>query len=261
MREIGLKLFSTNKEYCESAMQLYSQGVFDFIELYVVPDSYKQFCDYWRRINIPFVIHASHCGHGVNLAQKEFWEHNQCRYNEASRFADELNAKYIIFHPGINGRIEETARQIKALADHRIVVENKPYHTIYDKELICNGYSIEEISYVLNESGCGFCLDVGHCFCAANSTGQDKIDLFKKFLLLSPLLVHISDNDDSSSFDGHLHLGSGNYDLCTVLSCIPEDVLITVETNKDSLASLDDFIKDVDYLKDLEKKSRIVHEN
>lgn len=40
--KIGLKLWSINTDMINKAIKLYEQNYFDYIELYVVPDSYDK---------------------------------------------------------------------------------------------------------------------------------------------------------------------------------------------------------------------------
>jgi deoxyribonuclease IV len=251
MNKLGLKLFSINRQYHDIAAKLYREGLYEYIELYAVPQSFDDTAVLWKSLDIPYVIHAPHFKHGMNLARKDHEAVNHKLYEEAARFADTLNAKYIIFHPGIGGNIQETGRQIKNFSDKRIIIENKPYHAVNDKNAICNGYLPSDIDLVMHESGCGFCLDVGHCFCAANALGKPLFDFFDEFLRLKPVMVHVSDNDAGTSVDGHKHFGSGSYDLAKIWSKLPTDSMVTIETDKDSQDSLDDFVRDVVYLKGL----------
>lgn len=248
MRRIGLKLFSINENYRDLAIELYQKKVYDYIELYTVPDSFDNTIDLWKDVDIPFVIHGPHFRGGMNFALKEKEDNNKKLYEEAARFADELRAKYIIFHPGIAGDIEETARQVRTLADKRILIENKPYHAIANKEMICNGYAPVDIDLVMRESNCGFCLDVGHCFCAANALGVDKIQFLEKFLQLGPKMIHLADNLEDTTVDAHMHIGKGSYDIKEIWGFIPGDIYLTLEVDKDSNSDLNDFVADVETL-------------
>ena len=122
--KLGLKLWSVNTDYYyEEAKKLYSQDVFDYIELYVVPHSLDTLLK-WKELNIPFIIHAPHFAHGFNLAKKEKEGSNLEIYKEVKQFADELNAQFIIFHGGIDGDIKETARQLASFNEPRALIES-----------------------------------------------------------------------------------------------------------------------------------------
>ena len=71
MYKIGLKLWSINTDYYyDEAIRLYKDGVFDYIELYVVPNSTDSIVK-WKKLNIPFIIHCPHFAHGFNMAKVE----------------------------------------------------------------------------------------------------------------------------------------------------------------------------------------------
>ena len=171
MYKLGLKLWSINTDnYLQEAVKLYDNGVYDYIELYVVPDS-LQTLQKWKELKMPFIIHNSHFAQGFNLAKQEKTQRNREIYEETKQFADELNAEYIIFHGGIDGDIRETAIQLTLFNEPRALLENKPFVALPNRMNgnFCRGYNVDEIKIVQEASGCGFCLDFGHAICAANS--------------------------------------------------------------------------------------------
>ena len=52
MYEIGLKLFSINENYVNEAIKLFEQGFYQYIELYVVPDSFENCINLWKPLKI-----------------------------------------------------------------------------------------------------------------------------------------------------------------------------------------------------------------
>lgn len=252
----GLKLWSINTDYYyEEAKRLYLKGIFDYIELYVVPNTIETLSK-WKELQIPFIIHAPHFAHGFNLAKKEKKESNLAIYREVKQFADELDVKFIIFHGGIDGDIKETARQLAGFNEPRALIENKPYVALPNKMggEFCRGYNPEEIQHVINTAKCGFCLDFGHAVCAANSFGVNIYDYCKSFLQFKPNMYHLTDlNDITSPYDSHLHLGSGELDFRQIFDMIPDESYITFETVKISKENLDDFIEDMGWLKNVLK--------
>ena len=71
MHKLGLKLWSVNTDhYLREAKRLYEDGVFDYIEVYFVPDTVGTAAE-WGALDIPCIVHAPHSGHGVNLASEE----------------------------------------------------------------------------------------------------------------------------------------------------------------------------------------------
>ncbi len=253
MYKIGLKLWSTNKNYIQPAIELYEKKVYDYIELFVVPDSYDEYISLWKKLDIPFIIHAPHSFVGLNMAKKEMLSENLRLAKQAQRFADDLNAKFIIFHPGIDGDIKQTVYQLNRVDDPRILIENKPYYTI-DKKLVCNGYSPEDIEFVIKNTGvdntsAGFCFDIGHAIYSANAQGIDWYNYLLRFKKLKPKIYHLTDGDISGVVDQHEHLGVGSFDFKKIVDLFQKDSYITVETKKDYKYSLNDFEKDVLFLK------------
>ncbi|MDR3048682.1 MAG: sugar phosphate isomerase/epimerase [Elusimicrobiota bacterium] len=251
MSKIGLKLWSINTDYYyEEAKRLYRDGWFDYIELYVAPDTLDSL-EKWKTLNIPINIHCAHFAHEFNLAKEEYKEKNSYIYLQAKRFADELNSQYIVFHGGLEGHIEQTAKQLKFFNDSRALIENKPYKAFPNKMggKVCRGASIEEIKYILDEVKCGFCFDIGHALCAADSFKINRYEYVKSFNELNPVCYHLSDNYIGNELDRHLHLGCGNYDFKTILNIVDKNKYIALETNKDSKENLNDFKKDVECLK------------
>lgn len=251
--KLGLKLWSNNTDfYFEEARRLYQDRVFDYIELYVVPNTIQTISK-WKKLGIPFTLHAPHFAHGVNLAKKENEKFNFEIFQEVKQFADGLNAEYIVVHSGIDGNIEETAIQLKSFDDSRILIENKPYKALPNKMKgeFCRGATFEEIEYIIENTSCGFCLDVGHAICCANSLRREPYEYVRKFNTLNPTCYHLSDNFIDTEFDKHIHFGQGNYDLKKIFAIIGTEKNIAIETNKDSRENLDDFVEDVKWLKNL----------
>ncbi len=250
MNFFGLKLYSINRNYIEPAVKLYESEVYHYIELYIVPGSFDEFNSAWKDIPIPFVIHGPHYKDGMNLAKKENEKGNFDMACETKRFADVLKAATVIFHPGVNGDICETARQLNIINDGRIVIENKPYYGS-GEDLICNGSSPEEILYIIEETPSGFCLDFGHAVCAANARDYNPIEYIEKFIELKPKIFHLTDGDYFGLYDRHDHYGDGNFPLERMAGLIPSGSHITNESVKNSQTDLYDFEKDIVFLKGL----------
>ena len=251
MYKIGLKLWSINTDYYyEEANRLYDNGVFDYIELYVVPDSLETLPK-WKRMGIPFSLHAPHFAHEVNLADNSKFEYNKKIYEQIEIFKNELNAMFTIVHGGMNGSVDETIRQLNIIKPKNFFIENKPYKVpLPDGNFrYCRGFSIEEIVRIITETNCGFCLDVGHAICSANSQSIPPYEYLKKFYELKPLSCHLSDNFIDSELDGHLNIGKGNYDMKKILKIIYNIEFLALETKKNSKFDLNDFKEDVKSIK------------
>lgn len=243
----GLKLWSTNKHYIDEAMRLYELGFYNYIELYSVPGSYNDFIRFWKELEVPYSIHGPHYRSGLNLSQKECKSKNLRLVEEALKFADTLNARNIIFHPGVDGDTEETVIQLNEIKDRRILIENKPCMAL-DGGLRCNGSSPEEINFIMKHANVGFCLDIGHAVCAANACKIFPLDYVRTFITLNPVMYHLTDGDYYSLYDRHDHFTKGNFPIKEICNLLPDKCYITVETVKDSNDNLNDFIEDINYL-------------
>lgn len=253
MYKFGLKLWSVNTDYYyNEAVRLYEKGVYDYIELYVVPDTIDKI-SLWQKLKIPFILHAPHFMHGVNLANKDKFEYNQQIYSQVEQYRIALDAKYTIVHSGMEGDINETIRQLKIIKPKDILIENKPYRAPLYERNYCRGYDINEVYQVISKINCGFCLDIGHAICTANSLGKDPYKFVKEFNKLKPQMYHISDGQIDSDLDMHLHFGDGNYDFDKIFSIIDKSKFISIETSKDSKTDLNDFEIDMDFIHAFQK--------
>lgn len=251
LHKLGLKLWSINTDYyLEEAQKLYQEGFFDYIELYIVPET-TETIKKWQSVNIPFTLHAPHFTHNVNLAIAEKEEFNKKIFEEVKLFNEELNAQYVVVHSGIEGNIEETTRQLNLINLENMLIENKPYRAPLGEEKLCRGATIQEIKTVLENVKCRFCLDIGHAICSANSFNMEPYNFLKEFNKLNPECYHLSDNFIDSAVDKHLHLGQGNYDFEKIFDIINFDKNIAIETNKVSKINLEDFKNDVNFVKNI----------
>ncbi len=257
MHKLGLKLWSINTDYYyDEAVRLFNQGKFDYIELYVVPNSLKTLSK-WMKLEIPYIIHAPHFAHEFNLAERSKEKSNLIMYNEVKEFADALMVDYIIFHGGMGGSIRETARQLAGFSESRALIENKPYvaRSNLENDYMCRGYNVQELATVITESGCGFCLDVGHAFCSAASHKIDPYMFLNELMSLQPVMYHLSDLADiHSEYDSHLHLGTGGLNIEKVFEIIGSNGFLTIETNKSKETDLEDFINDYAYVNSIINK-------
>lgn len=247
--KIGLKLYSTNTDLIPEAVLLKNK-FFAFIELYIIPGSYEKTISVWKELDVPYIIHAPHSFHGINIAQESKRIANRYHFKESQMFADRLGSEIIIVHGGNNGTIEETILQIKSFNDVRIIVENKPKIGIMDED--CVGWSPGEFKYMEAEGILsGFALDFTHAACAACSQKISAMGIINDLIAFHPKVYHLSDGDISSEKDKHYNLGKGNFNLHKFLSVIPDGAMVTLETPRKPASGLEDFINDVIYLQNL----------
>ncbi|MDR2692964.1 MAG: sugar phosphate isomerase/epimerase [Chitinispirillales bacterium] len=245
----GLKLGSINTNYTEDILVFYNGGYFQYIELFILPNSFDDTIEYWKRFSVPIVIHAPHSFAGMNLSMPEERGNNKIKLSETLRFADALKAEYIIFHSGVNGKIEEAVNQLRPFADDRCLIENKPMKGINGEK--CLGFAPEEIRYIMDELQAGFCLDFGHAVCAANSVKKKPLEYIGEFSALNPRMYHLTDGDFASERDLHLHYGDGTFPLKELLKTINSGAMVTNEAKHDSDTDLNDYKRDFFYVKDI----------
>lgn len=255
--QIGLKLWSTNVELARKAADLYKEKWIGYIELYAVPGTYETTIDVWTALGAPFMVHCPHSAHGFNLAKAELWEKNQEEFREVQRFSDALKARAIVVHGGNNGRAQEVIRQLKALKDERIFLENKPRLGL-NRE-ICIAHSPQELAVIKSGAGLkGFVLDFGHAICTAHSLKQDAFSYIDEFMKLGPKIFHMGDGDRFCEQDRHDHFGKGNFDLSRLAALIPRDSCVTIETPMDPKHGLKDCFENILYLQNLLNGSGII---
>ena len=245
---LGLKLWSINTDYyLTEARRLFEEGVYDYLELYIVPGTLENLSK-WRKLKIPYIIHCPHFAHGFNLAQTQKQAFNREIFYEVQEYADALQAPLIIIHGGMGGEAEETARQLAALHEARALIENKPHHVITKtgERLMCRGTTPEEIDAICRTAGCGFCLDFGHAICSANSHGVPWMEYVQSFLNLGPIMFHLSGIQDAASeIDSHSHISVNEGIVRQILRLVTDGKRISIETNKESRTDLNDFRTDV----------------
>jgi endonuclease IV len=247
--KIGLKLYSTNTDLIPEALLLKNK-YFNFVELYIIPGSYDKTIRAWKEFDAPYVIHAPHSFHGTNLARLELREKNMRNMREVQRFADELDADIIIVHGGNNGNITETIEQLRIIDDPRVVVENKPNIGILNES--CIGWSASEFKQ-FRAAGVsnGIILDFTHAACAARTAETDVNIFIQSLLEFEPKVFHLSDREAYSQKDVHLNFGKGSMNLEKLMSLIPLDGLVTVETPRRIAENLSEFVTDIKYLQSL----------
>jgi deoxyribonuclease-4 len=247
----GLKLWSVNTEWIPAAAKLAENGVYDFLELYVVPGTISTLDD-WRRLDTQVLLHAAHSHGGLNMATPGVVETKRRVFDELIEFGSELDAGKVVFHPGVDGAREVTAANFAALFEafpgfaEIALLENKPHLGL--KGETCVGATPEDVRWLTKEAGIGVCLDFGHALAAGNSFGRPWVEFIEGFLELEPSLFHLSDGDASAEMDSHLNLGDGNYPIAELVKMCPDDAMVTLETAKDPKRSLCDFAEDVKFL-------------
>lgn len=244
--KLGLKVWSTNISLIPEAIMLYEKQKLEYVEVFCVPGTETNTSKLWAESKLPVIIHAPHSMTGLNLAIKEMRDSNRYLAEESYRFADAVGAEKVIFHPGMNGELGESIKQIRHIFDKRMLIENKPYRGL--KGGNCIGSTPEEISQIIESSGIGFCLDFGHAVAAANSHNRDLFTFINQFTVLSPSMYHMTDGDISSELDHHKKYGTGSFPLDRFLSMIPTDAMVTDEAERERPDSVEEYSIDRNWI-------------
>lgn len=258
MRKFGFKVFDTNLHNAPDFVRecaLFTANKEDmFVELMVSTEIPLEELSAFKQIlkDVEVRIHAAHSSFGFDVGERKLEKQNRQKFECVQFAADMFNAQSIVVHAGSGHgqeRLKETARQIKLFNDKRIVVENLPYIDRNDGPL--SGSIADEIKYIQEESGCGFCFDFSHAICAAISLNIDIEEQLQSFFDLKPTVYHLCDGDLNKAEDLHLHYNKGNYPLKHFLNDYTDDnAYITMETGDLSLHN-DLSVKDYKYLKTL----------
>jgi deoxyribonuclease-4 len=244
--EFGLKLWSINTNLIDQAVSLIDNKTFDYIELFVVPDtSVSPF-----KIDVPYIIHIPHEKFGVNIGDSTKIGYNLQKINECINWANELDAKYLILHAG-DGSMETASNVLSEISDNRILIENMTKIGLNGEKMI--GYSPDQISELINNTDMGLCLDFGHAIKASISLEIDYKNYIKDFLEFNPMLFHICDGDLKEEKDRHMNIGEGEFDMAYLLKCVEKNVskYVTVETPRNDQSSLNEDIRNVSALRNI----------
>lgn len=244
--KFGLKLWSTNTHLIQQAVKIIDEKVFDYIELFVVPDTLiSPFL-----IDIPYIIHIPHHKFGVNIGEVICKEYNLQKIKESIEWADKLNAYYLILHAG-HGSLDDAKDLLGELTDNRLLIENMPKVGLNDENMI--GYSPSNIKEMIGNRNMGLCLDFGHAVKAAVSLGKDYKVYMKEFLRFEPKVFHMSDGMLNNEKDEHLSFGKGELDFEYLLECVMSNnsKFITIETPRENQKSLKEDVESVRFLKNI----------
>jgi len=204
--KFGLKLWSINTNLIDQAVSLIDNKTFDYIELFVVPDT--QISPFL--IDVPYIIHIPHEKFGVNVGDPATKEYTLQKINESIIWADRLDAKYLILHAG-HGSMQHATNLLREVSDNQLLIENMPKVGLGGEAMI--GYSPAQIEELIGDSDMGLCLDFGHAVKAAVSLGVDYKEYVQGFMGFKPSVVHVSDGTLSEERDEHLGIGEGEYDF------------------------------------------------
>jgi len=221
--KIGVKTYD-NEEFLD-----YFKDKADFFEVQAIQTNNY---DFLKKYSLPIIIHAEHhVNAGINPADKTLINQNLKSINFAIKLADQVNAKKIIFHPGMirdaNCSQEQAINFIKNIPDDRILIENlpaMPYRL---------GKTPKELKEFLQKTGKKFCFDLSHAIVTANILKLDKERIIEDFLKLNPVHFHLSGQNWDADTDHHWSFKDSNIDFKNILKFYPKDAEITLEVTQD----------------------------
>src|SRR3989339_2174302 len=170
--QLGIKLWSTNTNLIDKVRELFNEETISYLELYCVPNTYKETIKAWSQLDIPYIAHAPNDG-VLDISDNAKLPTNQAIFSEVQLFADSLNTNTIIVHPG-SGDIMENIRQIESFSDRRICIENLPHYSLHNSRTL-NGVTYKDIKKLTEKLQANFCLDIGHAIIGANNLSIDYI--------------------------------------------------------------------------------------
>ena len=173
---------------------------------------HKKYLKAFYNTNLELCIHSPTVDLNIASINQGIREESTKQTMEAIDLAEEIGATAITTHPGQVGRKEERIRNmgmkytidsIKKLVDYSegknitISVENMPKRFSF----LCN--RTEELEKVVEETGCGITIDLGHANTCENPAEFLDLNNIKYYHL----------NDNNGEKDQHYSLGEGTLDL------------------------------------------------
>jgi len=133
-----------------------------------------------KELGISLSVHAPYFVN-LNSAEKEKIEKSKQRILKCCETGTLLGASHVVFHPGYYGKStkEQTYEVIKEqIKDMQKTIQAKGYTTKLAPETMgkVNVFgSIEEISSLVKDTGCSFCVDFAHILAREGKTDIEKL--------------------------------------------------------------------------------------
>ena len=244
--KVGMKLWSINFDLYPDLVNYYREGKIDYLELLYIPGQEKNI-EILIENKIPIIVHSPSFGQKVLFAQDSL-EKSNAIIQQTFDFAQKLNANKVIVHPDI-GEKEIFLTFLKENCDKKMIIENMPKIAVND--LICLGYSIDEMKEFLNVGNFAFCLDFGHAIKSAISQNIDYRVFLKKMIDLEPEILHICGGHSNIGKDEHLNLDEGDFDLKYIIEMIKLSTVkrVTFEVPKSN--GLKNYFRNIEYFRQM----------
>ncbi len=199
-------------------------------------------------LGIDLTIHAQYWVN-LNSAEPEKIEATKKRILDCCRIGEKLGVKVVVFHPGFYGKTKDTAYETIKLGVLDIMKEIKKNNWKIKIAPETMGKvnvfgSIEEISKLVKDTGCSFCIDFAHIL------ARDKEVNYKKIAELFPQKdwhVHFSGIVYGEKGEKH-HKTTTKEEWKTLLENIPKDKNIRIINESPTM--IDDSIEGLKLSKD-----------
>lgn len=259
MFKYGIKIWSKNKDWFTQAIEAIKQGQADFVEIYLVPDSFE-LADFaiFKQNNISVNLHAPHTTHNFDVfdltsEKMKIWQ------EQVIKTADYLNSQFIVVHPGVGDSQEIFKQESIKIKDPRILMESMVkvgFVDVKEGGVRCFGYSKEELLFINKQCGFAICFDVCHSLASAVWQKVNPYDFISECIdLLKPSYFHLSGGNIEDATDKHLNLWEGSFDFKFIKEKLlpiskQKDLFLVFEIPKQG-KSLKNDLKNIEYFKNL----------
>lgn len=234
--KVGVKIWDNEKDIAKA------KEIAPYVDFIEVMASNPKFIPLLKEINVPYVIHCMHQEHDVNFANRKKHYANYASLLTAIKFADELNAKFIVVHQGYledgNCNIQNVGSFFSKIDDKRILFENLPMNDQID----FIGTRVDDIKKLMQLGGKGLCLDFAHGIMTAEVLKMHPVVYLKGFLDLKPKYFHIA---NVKQMEDHKHFEEGDFQMELLKNLLPKDAYVCIETSLD----VEKLKKEIEFLK------------
>ena len=227
MIKYWLKLWSINTNLFEESIKSIQNWYFDFIELYIVPEDFKQEqFEIFKDNNIKISFHLPHSAHlfnpiDSNNNSEEIWE-------IIKPYIDFLDPFKIVLHPEIWNDVNILKKRLKYFNNDNIIIENMPKKSSIDKNITFYWYNLDQIKKI-KEFSPNFCFDFAKAKSSALSQWLNIIDFSNNLInLINPNYFHISGFLKNTEVDEHFDLWEWDKELIKFM----KTKLVNISKNK-----------------------------
>lgn len=147
---------------------------------YIKPDQAPAIRKKAEELDIELSIHGSYFIN-LNAAEPEKIEASKKRILDSCEIGELLGAKCVVFHPGFFGKIprdQAYGNIVKVMKELQAIRAKKKWKIEIAPETMgkVNVFgSIDEISQLVKDTGCGFCIDFAHILARDKKVDYEKV--------------------------------------------------------------------------------------